>query len=154
MLSLYSGGQTGVDRAALDLALALKMPCGGYCPQGRRAEDGIIPPIYPMQELESADYQARTRQNVLQTDATLIITHKKICGGTALTALFACELGKPCLVIDLQRNPSTAEMKDWLRLNNIAVLNVAGPRESNCPGIYDRVTAWLEPALRELLAGD
>lgn len=74
-LRVISGGQTGVDRAALDVALELGLPCGGWCPAGRRAEDGPIPARYPLTETAGADYVERTRRNVVEADATLVLCH-------------------------------------------------------------------------------
>src|SRR6516162_4541079 len=83
--SVVSGGQTGVDRGALDAALGLGVPCGGWCPDGRRAEDGVIPARYPVTELRGAGYEERTHKNVEDSDGTLIITFGQVSGGTART---------------------------------------------------------------------
>src|SRR5436305_1193025 len=83
--TIFSGGQTGVDRAALDVALELGIPCSGWCPRGRRAEDGTIPPRYPLQETRSLAYPVRTRWNVRDSDGTLILTRGRPDRGTALT---------------------------------------------------------------------
>ena len=105
---IISGGQTGVDRAALDAAQCCGIASGGYCPKGRRAEDGTIPPHYPLTELPSADYPTRTRQNASAADATLILTRGSLSGGSAYTARIARQLGKPLLVIDLAERPRVA----------------------------------------------
>lgn len=130
-----SGGQTGVDRAALDAARRFNMPCGGWCPRGRRAEDGRIPAEYPLKETSSYQYQQRTRYNVRDSDGTLIITQGEPRGGTGLTANLAAELARPLLVVDV-RNPDIAAVDTWLSANEIQTLNVAGPRESQIPGVY------------------
>ncbi|MDJ0862258.1 MAG: putative molybdenum carrier protein [Gammaproteobacteria bacterium] len=148
LAKIVSGGQTGVDRAALDAALALSIPCGGWCPKGRRAEDGRIPVRYPLQETDSPHYPARTALNVAESDGTLILTRGKPRGGTALTAALARQKGKACLVIKLEDGLHTWAAERWLERNAIAVLNVAGPRESQHPGIYVEARAGLERLLR------
>ena len=128
-----SGGQTGVDRAALDVAMALNIPCGGFCPRGRRAEDGRLSPRYPLTETTSPSYSARTIQNVADSDGTLILTVGRIAGGTLLTRNTARKRHKPCLVVDLNDPPAITEVSAWLKEHAIRVLNVAGPREARPP---------------------
>lgn len=140
---IISGGQTGVDRAALDVALELGIPCGGWCPQGRRAEDGVIPFRYPLQETSSPEYPLRTELNVQDADGTLIITWSTPMGGTALTIKLAQKHHKPYLLVDLTQEANVALVREWLRQNEIQVLNVAGPRESEVPGIYMRAALFL-----------
>ena len=134
---IISGGQTGVDRAALDVALELGIPCGGWCPKGRKAEDGTIDPKYPLKETKSAKYQFRTEANVMEADGTLVLTSGTPTGGTAFTVQVALKHKKPYLVIDLKRKPNPSTARDWVNLLKIGVLNVAGPRESKIPGIYE-----------------
>ena len=98
---IVSGGQTGVDRAALDVALELGVACGGWCPKGRRAEDGTIAERYPLTETSTRAYPERTRRNVLDSDGTLILARGRPTGGTALTIKIAAETGKPCFIVDL-----------------------------------------------------
>ena len=98
---IVSGGQTGVDRAALDVALALEIPHGGWCPRGRRAEDGAISNVYQLTQTPSASYVVRTEKNVLDSDGTLILFRHRMSRGTALTASFTRRHSKPCLSIDL-----------------------------------------------------
>ena len=140
---IVSGGQTGVDRAALDVALELGMACGGWCPAGRRAEDGPIAPRYPLTETASADYAERTARNVADADATLVITGARLSGGTLLTVEAALRAGQPCLVVDLRQAADPAAVREWLALTAPATLNVAGPRESALPGIHDQARAFL-----------
>lgn len=129
---LISGGQTGVDRGTLDACLENNFPCGGWCPAGRRAEDGIIPEKYPLTETQTNDYTTRTRQNILSSDATLIISNGTIEGGTKLTHDFAREVKKSVLIVE--PDSSTESILKWLSLNKTIILNVAGPRESEWPG--------------------
>ena len=134
---VISGGQTGVDRGALDAALAAGVPCGGFAPAARRAEDGRIPSRYPVTPLPGAGYRARTRANVRAANATVILHHGVPAGGTRET-LRACRLhGRPCLVLDAGRlTPAQAgrAMARFVRRHRVLRLNVAGPRESEWPG--------------------
>ena len=148
MLKIISGGQTGVDRAALDVAMELGLLCGGWCPLGRKAEDGGIADLYPLQETKSAEYAVRTKKNVIESDGTLIVTVGNPIGGTALTIDYANHLDKPLLVINLDQSPEPNEVTTWLQENAIKVLNVAGPRESQQPGIYARANAFLKQKLK------
>ena len=140
---IVSGGQTGADRGALEAALALGRPCGGWCPKGRRAEDGRIPDRYPLQEHESRAYQARTEANVLDSDGTLVFTRGKPSGGTALTIRLAQQHKKPLLVVSLdgavQPEAVAAHIRRWGETHRVRVLNVAGPRESEKPGMQRAV---------------
>lgn len=141
-MKIISGGQTGVDRAALDVALSLSISCGGFCPKGRRAEDGPLDKKYPLTETASADYEIRTELNVKESSATLIFTRGKPTKGTAFTIALAKIHKKHFLIIDLKKMDSISAVKymsDWIRNNQFEVLNVAGPRESNAPGIYEEV---------------
>lgn len=140
---IVSGGQTGVDRAALDAAQLRGIAIGGYCPKGRRAEDGRIPDRYPLTELASVDYPTRTRRNAGAADATLILTRGALSGGSAYTARVVRQLKKPLLVVDLDARPRVAYVRAWLAANTVRVLNVAGPRESKAPGIYRQARRFL-----------
>lgn len=153
MLKIISGGQTGVDRAALDVGLALCLPIGGWCPKGRRAEDGRIHDRYPLVETPERNYQTRTRRNVEDADGTLILNLGALDGGTALTATHARQIDKPCLVVALEDGIEPAAFRDWLAANSITVLNVAGPRESKRPGVYVAAVHCLEGLLREEAPG-
>jgi hypothetical protein len=132
---IVSGGQTGVDRAALDVGLELGIPCGGWCPHGRKAEDGPIPARYPLQETPTDEYAQRTEWNVRDSDGTLVLTRGEPRGGTALTIAMARRQGKPCLILDLDGLCGVREIHEWVKAQQIRVLNVAGPRESDNPGI-------------------
>ena len=147
---IVSGGQTGVDRAALDVALNLKLPCGGWCPHGRLAEDGVLSTRYPLKETPSKDYTQRTEWNVRDSDGTLILTIGPLSGGTRLTKLKADELGKPCLVVKVDETIDVVSAVDWLRKHAIRMLNVAGPRGSLQPTIYDQAVVYLTNLLRTI----
>jgi hypothetical protein len=148
-LKIASGGPTGVDRAALDVGLAVGLAVGGWCPKGRRAEDGRIPDRYPLMETPERNYQARTRRNIEDSDGTLILNLGKLDGGTALTARHPRQIGKPCLVVALEMGIEPAAFREWLAANRIAVLNVAGPRASQRPEGYAAAVRCLESLLRE-----
>jgi hypothetical protein len=150
---ITSGGQTGVDRAALDVALELGIPCGGWCPKGRRAEDGRIPERYPLEEASSKEYPVRTRLNVEDSDGTLVLTAGNPTGGTALTLKLARQLHKPFLLVDLARDASPSVLRAWLQENHILILNVAGPREGESSGIYGQASAFLRKAFTQGLPG-
>lgn len=130
-----------MDRAALDVALEHNFPCGGWCPKGRKAEDGPLPARYPFKETKSSDYRVRTELNVKEAGGTLIFTWGKPTGGTAFTIKLANKHEKPCLVLDLeQRNQEMVTIiHDWIEKKHIRILNVAGARESEALGIYDIV---------------
>jgi hypothetical protein len=144
---LVSGGQTGVDRAALDVALDLGLPCGGWCPRGRRAEDGRIPDRYPLVETPTRFYPERTERNVRGSDGTLILAPGRPRGGTALTARLAGSIGRPYLVIDLSQPADPEAVRRWIEARRIAKLNVAGPRESEAPGVYQKASGLLRAIL-------
>jgi len=146
---IVSGGQTGVDRAALDVALELGIPCGGWCPKGRRAEDGPIDVRYPLKETHSTNYRIRTEKNVRESDGTLIFTWRKPKGGTALTIKFAQKYKRPYLIVDLSERGDPETVQEWAEANQIKVLNIAGLRESEYPGIYDRTVDFLKEVFNE-----
>ncbi len=147
---IISGGQTGVDRAALDVAIELDLPHGGYVPQGRRAEDGPIDSRYSLTELPDDDYDARTEANIRSADATLIVSIGPLTGGSALTQRLAGTYGKPVLHVDrsrCSRQEVVVLIRTWLAEQTPAVLNVAGPRESTTPGIYAETRELLRAVL-------
>jgi hypothetical protein len=139
---IVSGGQTGADRAALDFAIKNKIPHGGWVPKGRIAEDGPISEKYDLKEMPTDSYHARTEQNVIDSDGTLIISHGPLTGGSRYTYEMAKQHRKPCLVIDLARTKvyeAGATIMIWVTGNKISTLNVAGPRASKNRHIYDQV---------------
>lgn len=147
---IVSGGQSGVDRAALDVAINMGIPCGGWCPRGRLAEDGPITKHYPLKETPSIQNRVRTEWNIRDSDATLILNIGKLEGGTALTKVLATRLGRPCLVVDLEAKPEVKQVVDWLELNHIATLNVAGPRGSKRPELYQYALKYLLLLIQEV----
>jgi hypothetical protein len=140
---IVSGGQTGVDRAGLDAALAAGIQIGGWCPKGRLAEDGTVPEKYPLVEMSSASYTSRTEQNVIDSDATLLLNRGKLSGGTKRTVDFCHKHGRPFLVVQLDEVRTVVATQQWLDDVAVRVLNVAGPRESKCLGIYGQALSFL-----------
>ena len=132
IIKIISGGQTGVDRAALDIAIELGITHGGYCPVGRRAEDGIISSKYNLIEYDSKEYADRTLANVRSSDGTLILHRGIISHGTAITKIFCIKDNKPLMIINMLDNLNTSRcvFNSWLKINLIQVLNIAGPRET------------------------
>ena len=162
-IKIISGGQTGVDRAALDAAIKSNITLGGWCPKGRKAEDGIIDSQYPLQETPSSNYRQRTEWNVRDSDGTLIITWGTPTGGTLLTTRLAQKLKKPLIIIDMnnqiknegqqtftnnngfiQGNKSAyVQIIDWIKYHNIQTLNIAGPRQPTNKNIYNQAYTFL-----------
>lgn len=139
-MKIISGGQTGVDRAALDAALECGVEAGGWCPEGRMAEDGIIPVHYPVQELPNAGYRQRTKRNVVDSNGTAIIYFGHPTGGTEQTILFCIEEQKPYVLIDakeISAEQASRKIEQFIEDHTIAVLNVAGPRASGEPRAYE-----------------
>lgn len=154
-MKIISGGQTGADRAALDFAIAHSLNHGGWCPRGRRAEDGPIAAKYHLEETDETDYEVRTALNVTDADATVIFSMApEIRGGTALTARLARKHGRPLLHLDAGLPVAEAgeRLRRFLRAHDVAVLNVAGPRASQERGIgafvCDVLTAALAPPFK------
>lgn len=141
---IISGGQTGVDRAALDLGLSLYIPIGGWCPKERWAEDGPIPNHYPLKETPTSRPSQRTEWNVRDSDGTLVLTYDNPTGGTALTIRLAQRLNKPFLVMNLNTHAEPEIVLNWAMQHNIQTLNIAGPRESADPSIYQAAYSFLK----------
>ncbi len=139
MLKIISGGQTGVDRAALDTAMAYGFPTGGFCSEGRQAEDGEIPEIYPLKTLPGTGYSQRTAQNVFSSDGTLIIYFSILSGGTQETLHFCKAHKKPVLLIDghtVSEIDAAGKIHRFIQAYALNVLNIAGPRASEAPAAY------------------
>ena len=144
---IISGGQTGVDRAALDVAIKLGITYGGWVPKGRLAEDGPISDRYDLQELPTTSYAERTEQNVITADGTLVITQGKLAGGSELTVSSAAKHNRPWLHVNLHTTSSfkaAVKIMSWIQQHGIETLNVAGPRASEVPEIYQKVFDILE----------
>lgn len=149
---IISGGQTGADRAALDTAIQAGIAHGGWVPMGRKAENGRIPERYRLQEMPSFRYADRTEKNVLDSDATLIVSRGPLTGGSRLTLGLARRHGRPCLHVNLEyAHPQevAASVRSWIVRHGVKTLNVAGPRASNDPAIYSLVSTLLEAVLFE-----
>ncbi|MBY4676233.1 putative molybdenum carrier protein [Marinobacterium arenosum] len=148
---ILSGGQTGADRAALDAALELDFPCGGWCPQARLAEDGHIDPRYPLSECDG-DEATRTWLNVETADGTVVFYQDSPSGGTAYTLQCCLEMDKPCKLIDISLvSPESAAgaLEGFVEAHSLSTLNVAGPRASKCPEIGDYVGAVIRRLLSQ-----
>ncbi|SHO49898.1 Putative molybdenum carrier [Desulfopila aestuarii DSM 18488] len=148
---IVSGGQTGADRAALDGARDMGCPYGGWLPKGRKTEDGSLHSCYLLREMLSASYQERTEQNVIDSDGTLICSHGKLTGGSLLTQRYAKKHHRPCLHVDfdtLSSEEALTAVAEWIIQNTIGVLNVAGPRASGDPAIYNAVKTLITELLR------
>ena len=149
---IISGGQTGVDRAALDVALELGIPIGGHLPRGRKDENGdVVSDKYAnMQETDTDNVNVRTELNVQNSDATLIFSHGALFGGSAYTERVARQYGKPCLHVDFDKHDARRAVllvKAWLSDTRPGVLNVAGPRANDDPEIYSKAKCVLAAVL-------
>ncbi len=150
-LKIISGGQTGVDRAAFDVAIKLGIPCSGWCPRGRLAEDGVINEKYPLKETPTEVYGERTEWNVRDSDGTLILYIGELEGGTLLTAEMANKYEKPVFFMKLDEETNKSKFLDWMNVNKISALNVAGHRESHFPGvIYKNAFRVIDALLSDL----
>ena len=152
-MKIVSGGQTGVDRAALDAALESGVEAGGWCPEGRRAEDGVIPEKYPVKELPKAGYRQRTRRNVIDSDGTAIIYFGYPTGGTEKTITYCINERKTYVMIDadvLSIERAAKKIEHFIVEHSIAVLNVAGPRASGEPRAYAYARKLILSMLRSM----
>ena len=152
-LKIISGGQTGVDRAAIDVALRHRINCGGWCPAGRLDEFGKIPDHYPVQELQGGGFTERTLQNVKDSDGTVVIYPGELRGGTEQSVRFCVDLKRPHKLIDASKISAEGAAKligDFVDKNKINILNVAGPRESEWPEGYGYASRALDIFLAAL----
>ena len=136
---IVSGGQTGADRAGLDAAIELDIPHGGWIPKGRKTEDGGLPEKYRLKEMPTGSYEARTEQNVIDSEGTLIVSHGMLNGGSAKTRRFAKKHKRPWMHVDLEKTgifKAAMDVRNWVEENHIRILNIAGPRGSKDPEIY------------------
>ena len=150
---IVSGGQTGVDRGALDAALAYDFPCGGWCPDGRKAEDGAIAYKYPLKTLIGGSYADRTTKNVEDSDGTAIIYFHDLSGGTAQTYSDCQSMQKPYVLIDaasVNAEQAASQIYQLTQDKSITVLNVAGPRESKANGASGYTFAVISALLKML----
>ena len=146
-MKIISGGQTGVDRTALDVALKHGIECGGWCPAGRLDEFGRIPDLYPVKELEQGSFAERTMQNVKDSEGTVIIYFDRLRGGTEFTLECCKQLQRPHKLIDGAKTSAENAAQlivDFVRGNKIDILNIAGPRKSEWAGGYDYAAHALE----------
>ncbi len=147
---IISGGQTGADRAALDVAIKFNIPHGGWIPRGRRAEDGPLPMKYLLSETRTRDYRERTRQNILDAHGTVIISRGELSGGSLFTLETAALIDKPCCALDLMRMEefeAAMTLQSFIDDHKIRVLNVAGPRQTLLSDMYSDVKTVLEVTL-------
>ena len=152
-MKIISGGQTGVDRAALDVALKHRIECGGWCPAGRLDEFGRIPDQYPLQELDGGGFTERTLQNVKDSNGTIIIYASKLSGGTEQTVRFCVQQQRPYELIDASKvssDDAARLISDFVHKHKIDTLNVAGPRQSEWPKGYDYAVRALETFLNSI----
>ena len=146
---IISGGQTGADQAALDVAIKLGISHGGWIPKGRKTENGVLDDKYQLKEIETGNYNERTEQNVIDSDGTLIMSHGKLTGGSDCTREMALRHNRPWLHIDLNKTiafQAARKIRSWITKNKLEVLNVAGPRASKDPAIYKATADVLETA--------
>jgi len=151
---IISGGQTGADRAGLDIALDKGILHGGWIPKGRKTEDGTLPERYHLQEMTTTSYPKRTEKNILDSDGTIIISHGNLTGGSLLTLKLARQHNKPFIHIDLTENSitkSAEHLTRWIIANEIKTLNVAGSRASKDHEIYNKTKEVLKIAIESLI---
>lgn len=152
-MKIVSGGQSGVDRAALDAALESGFKAGGWCPEGRVAEDGVIPHRYPVKELPYSGYRQRTKKNVIDSDGTVIIYFDYPSGGTKQTIDFCINEKKPHVLINaenLSMQEASRTIEIFIDQNSISVLNVAGPRAGGEPRAYRYAKKLMQGVLQNI----
>ena len=136
---IISGGRIGADQAALDVAMKMGIPHGGWIQKGRKTQRGILPEKYQLKEMPVAGFKERIEQNIMDSDGTVIISHGNLTGGSDYGQEMAKKHNRPCLHIDLNETPlsiASSKINTWIIENNIEVLNVSGSRTSEDPKIY------------------
>ncbi len=154
---IVSGGQTGADQGALDAAIKLGIRHGGWVPKGRKTENGILPEKYALREMPTTGYRERTEKNVIDSNGTVILSRGRLSGGSAYTREMALRHDRPWIHIDLNQSSefnAATVLSKWVQNNRIEVLNVAGPRASNDPGIYKSTVGIIESAVFLLQIAD
>jgi len=141
-----------VDRAALDVALELHIECGGFCPKGRKSEDGMIPEKYPLIETATEEYSERTRLNIKEADATFVLIDRQADKGTLLTIELCKTHNKKLMEADLSGRVDDKQVVQWILNNKITILNIAGSRETSSPGIYEKAYRMLRKVMIEIVA--
>lgn len=147
---IVSGCQTGADIAGIDAAIACGFPYGGWVPKGRRTEAGPLDARYQVQEMPTDGYPKRTKQNIIDSDGTVIFVHGKLSGGSSLTKKIAADLKKPCLYLDMSKYSVDAAAENlllWIKKNQIEVLNIAGRSARKDKEIYAVVFEVMKKAL-------
>ena len=147
---IISGGQTGVDRAALDVALDEGIDCGGSCPAGRFADDGPIPDRYPLLETSDRDHYVRTENNVRDSDGSLLIYRGRLHGGTAYALEMAKQLQRPVMAVNMDEPPPLGDVVDWIEKNRLQVVHIGGQRENSSPGIYRQASDFIRALVSAL----
>ena len=154
---IISEGQTGADRAALDVAIELGIPHGGWLPKGRKTEAGRLPAKYQLSEMPTDSYQQRTEQNIIDSDGTLIISRGELSGGSEYTRQMAEKHGKPWIHVDASRMSIDAAVQlvsAWINGSETKILNVAGPRASEHRKIYDTTKRLLAVLIKMMSVGN
>jgi len=147
---IISGGQTGADRAALDTAIKFNISYGGWIPEGRKTEDGPLSQRYRMDEMPTDSYPKRTKQNIMDSHGTIIISRGTLTGGSLLTQQLASKLKKPCCHIDLfelDEFGAAIVINSFIADYDIEIINIAGPRAGKDPFIYNSVKTVLETVI-------
>lgn len=152
VIKIVSGGQTGADQGGLDAAIACGVAHSGWCPKGRRAENGVIAARYQLRETKSSSYLVRTEANVIDADATVLFTLGKLSGGSLRTAEFAQQYSRPWVHFQLEQLDDAkvvTKLRCFLIENKVEILNVAGGRESQNFGLQQRVFQIMSAVLQD-----
>ncbi len=147
VIKILSSGQAGVERAALDVAIATEIDCGGWCAKGRMAEDGPLDAKYPVVETNTMSATKSSEANIRDSDGTLLLVWGKMAGPTLKTAAIAARLNKSLFIANMSENPSVGEIEAWATKSKIKVLNVAGQKASEVPDAYNKAFKFLKVVL-------